>query len=77
MGGSFSAINHVLPIPRGVGHGGVIFSYRTAYSRFRRRKSLSNSNFTRGPGSNVCTDFPGLHFGGVRPPWLLSKIGMN
>ena len=27
MGGSFSAINHVLPIPGGVGHGGVIFSY--------------------------------------------------
>ena len=53
------------------------FQLRTTYSRFRRRKSLSNSNFTRGPGSNVCTDFPGLHFGGVRPPWLLSKLGMD
>ena len=72
-GGSFSATNHVLPIPGGVGHGGGHFQLQTAYSRFRRRKSLSNSNFTRGPGSNVCTDFPGLHFRGV-PPLVVKQI---
>ena len=76
MGGSFSATNHVLLIPGGVVQGGY-FSVTNHVLLIRRRKSLSNSNFTRGPGSNMCTDFPGRHFGGVRTPWLLSKIGTN
>ena len=50
------------------------FQLQTAYSRFRRRKSLSKSNFTRGPGSNVCTDFPGLHFRGGAPPLVVKQI---
>ena len=76
-GGCFFSYKPRTPDSRGGWPWGGRFQLRTAYSRFRRRKSLSKSNFTRGSGSEMCTDFPGLHLGGVRTPWLLSKLGMN
>ena len=48
MGGSFSATNHVLPIPEGGCPWGVIFQLQTMYFRFRRKKPVQRAWDFRG-----------------------------
>ena len=68
MGGAFSATNHVLLIPGGVVHGGVIFSYklRTSDSGVENRRP---TRISLGAQVQICVlIFPDSILGGCVPP---------
>ena len=68
MGGSFSATNHVLLIPRGVGHGGVVFSYKPRTSDSGDENRCPTLISLGGQVQKCVQIFPASILGGCAPP---------
>ena len=68
MGGSFSATNHVLPIPRGVGHGGIVFSYRPRTPDSGDENRCPTRISLVGQVQMCVQIFPVSNLGGCAPP---------